>query len=347
MTRDLADSLGPHVDDVTFRAAFDASPRPLLLVAADPPKFTMAAVNAAHARAFRTEAAALLGRGVIEVFPKGVSREVDVFVEAIRQSFAAVLSEGKAHAMGVRAFPIQRADGASDERFWSAVNAPVFMPDGRLGYILSAVQDVTGEVLERRSEEARELLMREVDHRARNSLTVVQSLLRLTSAPDVDTYRRILTGRVEALARAQTSLVARRWEGAALTEVVERELAALADAGRYAIEGPYVLLKAGHVQNMSMALHELAINAAKYGGLSQDGGRVGVSWTRRGDELTLTWRERGGPDVAPPTREGFGSRLIRELGRLMQGDIRFDWAVEGLEVEMRLRLDAQQPRTDA
>jgi two-component sensor histidine kinase len=347
VTRDPAARLDPHVDDAAFRAAFDASPRPLLLVAADPPKFTMVAVNAAHARAFRTDAAALLGRGVLEVFPKGVSREIDAFVEAIRLSFERVLSEGHAHAMGVRAFPIQRADGATDERFWSAVNAPVFGVDGRLGHILSTVQDVTGEVLERRSEEARQLLMREVDHRARNSLTVVQSILRLTSAPDVDTYRQILTGRVEALARAQTSLVARRWEGASLAEVVESELASLAEAGRYTVGGPHVLLKAGHVQNMSMALHELATNAAKYGSLSQAGGRVAVSWTRAGDELMLTWRERGGPPVTPPTREGFGSRLIRQLGRLMQGEIRFDWQPEGLEVEMRLRLDAQQPLVDA
>ncbi|MBX3482627.1 MAG: hypothetical protein KF737_03845 [Phenylobacterium sp.] len=221
------------------------------------------------------------------------------------------------------------------------------MPDGRLGFILSTVQDVTGEVMERRSEEARQLLMREVDHRARNSLTVVQSILRLTSAPDIDTYRRILTGRVEALARAQTSLVARRWEGAALAEVVESELAALAEPGRFTVEGPHVLLRAGHVQNMSMALHELATNAAKYGGLSREGGCVSVGWTRRGGELTLTWREQGGPPVTPPSHEGFGSRLIRQLGRLMQGDIRFDWREDGLQAEMRLRLDAQQAPPDA
>jgi len=118
--------------------------------------------------------------------------------------------------MPIRPYAVTLPSGAAEERYWSAANAPVLGPDGAVTHIVSAVRDATGEVLERRSEEARTLLMREVDHRARNALTVVQSFVRLTDAPTLEDFRQVLDGRVEALARAQTSLAARRWEGATL-----------------------------------------------------------------------------------------------------------------------------------
>jgi len=250
-----------------------------------------------------------------------------------------VLSTCAPDQMPVRPYAILADDGAELERFWSATNAPLLDGKGRVTHIISAVTDVTGEVQERRSEEARRLLMREVDHRSRNALTVVQSFVRLTSADDLESFREILSGRVEALARAQTSLAARRWEGATLDHVVESELAAISPTGRYRVEGPSILLPPQDVQSMSMAIHELATNAAKYGGLSTAGGSLAVSWTLEGAWLTLVWREEGGPPVEAPGRAGFGARLVAELARQLQGSVRYDWRRVGLQIEMRLRLE--------
>jgi two-component sensor histidine kinase len=310
----------------------------MLLIAADPPKYTMVAANEAHARAFGTTPAALEGRGVLEVFPADPPPQVAQFMAAIRRSLDAVVASGQPDQMGVRPYMAQWRDGEAVERFATAVNSPIKDGAGRVTHILSASQDVTGEVHERRSEEARRLLMREVDHRARNALTVVQSFVRLTEAADLASFRENLSGRVEALARAQTSLAARRWEGADLKELIGAELAAISATGRYRLEGPPVTLKPHHVQSMSMAIHELATNAAKYGALSTAAGGVEVSWSRTGQRgLVLSWTERAGPPVVPPRKLGFGARLIAELARQLHGDVRYDWRCEGLRVEIDLR----------
>lgn len=342
MPDDLLASRPPQAATLPdLRMVIDHAPSPLLIVAADPPKYTMLAINHAHARAFNTTPEALQGWGVLEVFPPDPTPEVAGFVDAIRASFERVLATRATDQMPVRPFSVAFADGRSEQRYWQATNAPILGPDGAVTHILSACRDVTGEVLERRSEAARSLLMREVDHRARNALTIVQSFVRLTTADDLDRFRETLDGRVASLARAQTSLAARRWEGGDLREVIESELAAMSPTGRYAISGPPVLLRAEHVQAMSMAIHELATNAGKYGALSVAGGTLSVSWTTAAEGgLRLTWAEDGGPPVLPPTREGFGSRLIVQLGRQLDGDVTFDWRPSGLLVEMDLRLGA-------
>lgn len=323
-----------------FRAVFDASPRPLLLIAADPPKFTMLAVNPAHAGAFGTTPEALHGWGVLEVFPPDAEPEVAAFVDAVRTSLEAVIAARAPHQMAIRAYAVQTPDGGSDERYWSATNTPILGATGAVTHILSAVQDVTGEVLERRSEDARKLLMREVDHRARNALTVVQSFVRLTTAASLEDFRRVLDGRVEALARAQTSLAARRWEGASLHNVVEGALAALSQPGKYSLSGPHVLLRADDVQAMSMVIHELATNASKYGALSTEGGTLTITWDKGpAGGVTMVWSEEGGPAVRLPAHEGFGSRLVSQLTRQLGGDIAYAWRAEGLRAELSLPLD--------
>jgi two-component sensor histidine kinase len=326
------------VTTADFRAVFDVAPRPLLLMAADAPKFTMLAVNAAHAQAFATTPEALEGWGVLEVFGAEPDPAIAGFKDAIRASLERVMASKAPDQMAVRPYAVLAQDGTSVERYWTATNSPVLGPDGEITHIVSAVQDVTGEELERRGDEARNLLMREVDHRARNALTVVQSFVRLTTAQDLEEFRRVLDGRVEALARAQTSLAARRWEGASLREVIEAELASLWDARRYSLSGPNVLLQAEHVQAMSMAIHELATNASKYGALSTDTGTLTISWTHdAAGALDLVWSEEGGPVVTAPARSGFGSRLISQLARQLGGQVIHDWRPEGLRTELRLR----------
>lgn len=324
---------------VDFSAVFEASPRPLLLIDADPPKFTMRAINRAHAAAFATTPEGLRGHGVFEVFPADPNAEVVAFADAVRVSLNRVMETAAPDKMPIRPYAVADAGGSSEERYWSAINTPLLAPDGTVTHIISAVQDVTGEVLGRRSEAARTLLMKEVDHRARNALAVVQSFIRLTRAPSLEGFRLILDGRVEALARAQTSLAERRWEGAILGDLVTAALSALSDPSRYRLEGPQVLLNAEQVQALSMIMHELATNASKHGALSAEGGVLTISWSRgvQGG-LHITWLEEGGPAVQPPDDEGFGSRLISQLVRQLDGDIRYHWGPEGLRADLKLPL---------
>lgn len=218
-----------------------------------------------------------------------------------------------------------------------------------VAFTASPIRDDEGQVIgtvieardiseEKRNEEARKLLMHEVDHRARNVLSVVQSLTRLTRADDVETYRQILAGRISALARAQTSLASRKWEGGRLGDVVRDELEALCPKDSVDAGGPEVVLSPEQVQPLSMLLHELATNANKYGACSKAGGRVSVTWTLSGRQVTLVWRESGGPAVVPPVREGFGSSLKVNVVRQLSGTLSRKWEPTGLVVEVAFPL---------
>jgi PAS domain S-box-containing protein len=191
-------------------------------------------------------------------------------------------------------------------------------PDGRVRGFLKVGQDVTAR---KAAEERQALLAREVDHRAKNALAVVQTMLRLTRAEDVPSFARAVEGRVAALARAQTLLAEGRWDGADLRSLLRGELAPFLGGQRADLDGRPVLLPPGTAQPLAMAVHELATNAAKHGALSVPGGQVSVSWRLdRGTPgvLRLRWAEAGGPPVAGRLRlaraRGHGSRPARRHG---------------------------------
>lgn len=327
--------LGGSIGADVFRAVFETSPRPLLLMAADPPRFTMICANEAHARTFRTTREALEGRGVFEVFPPDPEPGVAQFVQAIRESLERTLATGKRDQMRVGRLNLVSAAGDSIERYWTATNTPLLNADGVVTHIVSASQDVTGEVFERRSERARALLMREVDHRARNALMLVQSLVRLSTATSLEEFRSILDGRIASLARAQTSLAARKWEGAIVGDIVGEALAAVSSPERYSISGPTLVLPADDVQALSMVIHELATNAVKYGSLARQNGRLTISWERLAGQLVrMEWREESPEPIGAPSATGFGSRLVDRLMAQLEGSIGYDWRPTGLVAEL-------------
>lgn len=224
------------------------------------------------------------------------------------------------------------------------------VPDGGLA---AFYRDVTAR---RDAEARRDLLAREVDHRAKNALAVVQAALRLTKADDMAGYIAAVEGRVGALARAQTLLAYDRWGGTDLRVLLHAELepflggdgAGALDQGagpRVELAGPPVAVPAGSAQPLAMAVHELATNAVKHGALSAPGGRVSVAWhLDQGPEamqvLRLRWREAGGPSVSkPPERRGFGSRVIEgTLSRQLGGAVRRSWEPEGLVCDVEVPL---------
>jgi PAS domain S-box-containing protein len=210
--------------------------------------------------------------------------------------------------------------------------SPIQDDDARTVGTIIEVRDIAEE---KRNEQARDLLMREVDHRARNVLAVAQSMVQLTQGSDLPQFKASLLGRISALSRAQSSLSKTSWQGAELRTVVVDELEGFGRPSAYAVDGPETMLRPEQVQPFSMVIHELATNAAKYGALSTQGGRVAVSWALEPDGgLALTWAESGGPAVDAPSRQGFGSRLIVNLAKQLRGTITFDWRPGGLTVAL-------------
>jgi PAS domain S-box-containing protein len=232
---------------------------------------------------------------------------------------------------------------------WLRVSASVSARDsqGRPLRAVSVVQDVTGR---RRAEDARALLAREVDHRAKNVLAVVQAALRLTPKHDAASYARAVEGRVSALARAHTLLADAQWSGADLRTLAKAELKAFlptpgrepATAPSAGLAGPPVVLSPGATQPVSVVLHELATNAVKHGALSAEGGRVELGWSidEAAGLLRITWVERGGPPVpGPPERGGFGSRFIEAtVTDQLGGAVRRSWEAAGLRCDIEVPL---------
>ena len=210
------------------------------------------------------------------------------------------------------------------------------------------ISGVTVDITDRKEAEERQaLLAREVDHRARNALALVQSIVRLTRSDSIKSYIAAVDGRIGALSRAHTLLAQSRWQGADLAHLVDEELAPYrtADAGRITVSGPDISLEPRTAQTLGLALHELSTNAAKYGALSDMSGRVKVAWELQLENLVLHWTETGGPSTGHPATPGFGIRMISaSVERQLEGEAKFDWRPEGLHCRLAVpRGDMVEP----
>ena len=187
------------------------------------------------------------------------------------------------------------------------------------------------------AEQDRELLLREVDHRARNLLTVLQGLVTMMPKNDPHSFAANFNARLLAMAGAHDLLAESRWRGVELRALLEEELQAY-DLKRTHLEGPPLLVRPDRVQHLSMVMHELSTNSAKYGALSVPQGRLRVEWDPLASGAVLIeWVETGGPPPQAPTRLGFGSVLIQSLvGRREGESIMYDWRPEGLCCSMVL-----------
>jgi PAS domain S-box-containing protein len=212
--------------------------------------------------------------------------------------------------------------------------SPVKNAEGKIIGASKIARDIT----EKKRDEAQiALLAREAEHRAKNILATVQATVHLTQSDTPDGLKQAIAGRIQALANVHRLFVESRWTGAELHSVVKEELAAYCQSGdtRARIDGPNLLLEPNTAQTITVALHELATNAAKYGALSVPEGHVHIKWSHTADgRLVLRWTETGGPPVEPPTRRGFGTRVMDGMIRQLKGEMRFDWRTEGLTCEI-------------
>ncbi len=234
-----------------------------------------------------------------------------------------------------------RKDGA---RFWgNGMTMGIFEPE--LTGLMKILRDETPAKL---AEDQRVLLLNELNHRIKNTLATVQSITEQTlRAAKVDpAIRNDLTNRLMAVSDAHNVLVDESWAGADLGTIVRRTLAPHdhKDISRFRIDGPLVWLSPQQAVAMALALHELATNALKYGALSTASGQVEIAWNLSHNELgarqiSLFWRELGGPPVTPPARTGFGTRLIaRTFGQESGGQARIDYLPQGVQCAMQLPL---------
>lgn len=188
----------------------------------------------------------------------------------------------------------------------------------------------------RDGEETRQLMTAELQHRIKNILAVVQAIAAQTFRGAVDpALMDAFSGRIQTLTQAHDALTRNHWQPAPVARVVEQALAPHGvTTARFQVEGPAMMLAAKQALALSLALHELATNAAKYGALSVEGGLVTIGWSLEGGgapRLVFTWREAGGPPVSQPTRKGFGTRLIqRSLAAEFSGTVDLDYRPEGL-----------------
>jgi two-component sensor histidine kinase len=171
-------------------------------------------------------------------------------------------------------------------------------------------------------------------------LAVVQAIVRMAKHDTVEDYVRAVEGRIGALAQTHELLSQSRWEGADILRLILEEMAPYHGDGQQRVTaiGPSLVLVPEQAQLVAMAVHELATNAAKYGSLSVETGRVDVSWSASEGVLSLIWRESLGPKVVPPRKTGFGTRIISSLGSGRRGRTEFDWRPSGLTFTLEMRL---------
>jgi PAS domain S-box-containing protein len=256
-------------------------------------------------------------------------------VAAVRKAHARSEDPAGARRYDVEYRIYRRSDNALR---WVKIASDVVFDGGAPVRIIGTIQDITDM---KQAEEQALLLMREVNHRSKNLLAVVQSIAhQMARGGDPETFTARFAERLTGLAHCQDLLVRSHWQGVDLRALITNQLAHYQDliGSRIHLAGEAVRVSANTAQNLGMALHELATNAAKYGALSAAGGDVAIAWavSAAEDEFSISWTERGGPPVAPPDHKGLGSQIItRLLERAVDGSVTLDFDPAGLRWSAR------------
>ncbi|WP_439648389.1 sensor histidine kinase [Croceibacterium aestuarii] len=284
---------------------FEQAPGFMALLGGHDHRFELA--NDAYLRLVSKED--IVGKTVAEALPEVVGQG---FVDLLDKVYAS----GKAYAgHAVEVVLKNEAEDRAERRYLDFIYQPIFATGGAVTGIFVQGHDVTEQV---ESAEAQKLLINELNHRVKNTLAIVQGLAAQSfrQIDDAGDARATFDARLSALAAAHSLLTQTNWESAKLREMVRSsiEASAGADIERFTLSGPDISLPPQTAVSLAMTLHELSTNAIKYGALSNDVGKVDVVWTLERDDgvaaIKIDWCESGGPEVTPPQRRGFGTRLI-------------------------------------
>lgn len=308
-------------------AAFERTPMPMVVTDARQRDQPIVMANQAFLDLCGFSADEVIGRNCR--FMQGPGTDAAV----IRRIGEAVAAE---EALTVELLNYRR-DGSS---FWNSLQlSPIYDDERRLLYYFASQKDVSREHQLRVAEADEHRLLREVDHRARNALALVQGIVRLTRAPTAETYSRSVQRRVDALAQAHSILAETRWCDVPLSRLVQSALAPFGST-RTSFEGLDVMIGAGQVQPLVLLFHELVANAAEHGSLSAPGGTIGASWHEDGGRVVITLTETGGPPPSEKRVPGFGLTMVEAfIRRQLRGDVAFDWRPEGLETVLTVPVE--------
>ncbi len=310
----------------TFRQLVDGSPFGIYVINAD---FQLVQVSQGARKVFNN-IHPLIGRDFAEVLRS--IWHVSFAEEAIAR-FRHTLATGEPYR--APSTVERRADTAATEAYDWRIER-IMLPDGRPG-VVCHFYDLSER---QRHEEHVQLLLREVNHRSKNMLSLVQSIARQTASTSPIDFLDRFSERMRSLAAAQDLLVRNEWGPVPISDMINGQLAYFADlmGSRISTSGEPLSLTPAATQTLGMAMHELATNAAKYGALSNGSGRVDIEWQIVPGDLprfVLSWHERGGPEVREPQRRGFGFTVTTRMVEFaLSGTVTTEYAPEGLNWRM-------------
>lgn len=227
-----------------------------------------------------------------------------------------------------------RKDGSA---FWNDLKiCPVLDTNGELLYYFASQSDVGERRRVQDLEAAEHGLLREIEHRARNALALVQGIVRMSQADTVEHFASLVQGRVDALSNAQTMLALGRWQDVPLGRLLEAEISAFG-AKNVVMAGPGIDILAAQVEPLALVLHEVMDNAIRHGSLSTSAGAMSVRWRAEADRTVIELDETGGPTPSAVRRAGFGTRIITAIvERQLRGSVDFHWQPSGLRSVLRV-----------
>jgi PAS domain S-box-containing protein len=283
----------------------------------------------------------LIGRPAAEALPELANQEIFKVLDNIRAS-------GEAFAGRKMRLLLQNQKGRIEEYFLNLVFQPIFSENGEVSGIFVEGSDVTDAA---RAQQRQALLIRELHHRVRNTLATVQGVMNTTArtSATIEEFQEAFAGRLSSLAKTHAVMTEELDQSVSFENLLNQELGCYFDdpGRRIQLQGPAVDLPSQIAVPLGMAVHELTTNAAKFGALASDAGRVSVEWRLAdspvGSALLWEWNEVDGPTVKPPGREGFGSMLLkRVLSQQIGAEVNVAFEPEGFRLKMLVPLRAER-----
>jgi PAS domain S-box-containing protein len=312
-----------HKELATF--AFQRTRMPIVVADARQPDYPIVLANDAFLHLTGYSAEELVGRNCRLLQGESTSREAAAEIRAIIG----------AERGGTVEILNYRKDGSP---FWNQLHlSPIRDDDGRLAYYFASQIDVTEYRKVQTLEEAEHRLLLEVDHRTKNVLAIVDSIVRLTRSDNAATYAASVQQRVQALARTHMLLAENGWQEASLHDIISLQVGVYGDKD-VKISGPSIMVPAPSVQPLGLAIHELAANAAVHGSLSHPEGSLAIRWRQAEDNgLIIEWHEQGGSENNAALRKGFGTVLLEAvLEKQLAGRIKRHWRDKGVHIIVEL-----------
>lgn len=301
--------------------------------------FRFVEVNEVYLATLNATRESLVGKRVLDVFPEIAEHQL-----VLTGAFDMALTGKQAFLNEILyAIPDEDAEGGMRKIWWNAHFTPLINTRGEVTHVLLRVSDITEQV---KTREMKDAIAGEMQHRIGNLLAMVTIIARQTvrGQTSFDQFLPDFELRIQSLVKTHTLLTKGNWDGMTMDRLIHQQLDIYADKlnDTIFVKGPDMHVNAAEAQSISMALHELATNAAKYGALAREGGRLTISWARLGGSFEFEWKEAGLVGVTEPTKSGFGTMiLMRILPSQLNGEATREFTEEGYCYRLRVNERAE------